>query len=83
VRRFLLLRVEDVSGVSGTGTVAEGVVFSSGSAVLSWRSQIRSMTVYDSIDDLLAIHGHEGRSRIEWLDPVTPVQSATVATPAG
>ena len=30
LKRFLLVRTEDVSGVSGTGVVAEGVMFPSG-----------------------------------------------------
>ena len=69
MRRFRLVRVEDVSGVSGTGSVAEGVVFSVGTAALSWCSPVRSVTLYHSVDDLIKIHGHEGRTRIEWLDP--------------
>ncbi len=68
MRRFYLLRLEDVSGVSGTGVVAEGVVFSTGKVVLSWRSEYESVTIYDSLPDLEAIHGHEGRTRIQWLD---------------
>jgi hypothetical protein len=27
------------------------------------------VTVYDAIGDLERIHGHEGRTRIDWLDP--------------
>ena len=68
MRRFLLIRDEDVSGVSGTGVVAEGVVFSTGKVVLSWCSAYRSVTVYDTIGDLETVHGHEGRTRTEWLD---------------
>ncbi len=69
MRRFRLVRSEDVSGVSGVGSVAEGVLFTSGKAVLGWCSDIASVTVYDSLAELEAIHGHEGRTRIEWLDP--------------
>jgi hypothetical protein len=69
VRRFRLLRIEDVSGVSGTGVVAEGVIFSTGKVVLSWCSEYHSVAVYDSAADLLAIHGHKGRTRVDWLDP--------------
>jgi hypothetical protein len=73
MRRFQLLRVEDVSGVSGTGIVAEGVVFATGKVVLSWCSEYHSVTVYDSSADLLAVHGHHGRTRVDWLDlPDTP-----------
>lgn len=69
MRRFLLIRDEDVSGVSGTGVVAEGVVFATGKVVLSWCSEYRSVTVYDTVSDLETVHGHEGRTRTEWLDP--------------
>ena len=73
MRRFRLMRVEDVSGVSGTGIVAEGVVFATGKVVLSWCSEYHSVTVYDSSADLLAVHGHHGRTRVDWLDlPDTP-----------
>lgn len=67
VRCFQLVRDEDVSGVSGTGVVAEGVCFDSGKVVLSWISEYQSVSVYDSVDDLQAVHGHEGRSRVVWL----------------
>lgn len=35
-RLFVLDRVEDVSGVSGTGVVAEGIEFSDGVGALRW-----------------------------------------------
>jgi len=68
VRRFMLVRSEDISGVSGTGDVAEGVVFHTGKVVIAWTRQPSSIDIYDSVDDLLAIHGHGGRTRIRWLD---------------
>lgn len=73
MRRFNLLRIEDESGVSGTGRVAEGVSFSDGKAVLHWvslsnASGVSSTTVYDSMRDLVAVHGHGGRTEVEWLD---------------
>ena len=72
MHRFLLIRDEDVSGVSGTGVVAEGVLFSTGKVVLSLCSEYRSVTVYDAVSDLETVHGHEGRTRIEWLDARVP-----------
>jgi len=69
MRRFRLTRGEDISGVSGTGVVAEGVVFATGKAVLSWCSEYHSVTVYDSVVELVAIHGHNGSTRLDWLDP--------------
>jgi hypothetical protein len=67
-RRFLLVRTEDVSGTSGTGIVAEGILFSNGKAIISWTVKYMSVAVYDSIAELEAIHGHEGRTTIEWVD---------------
>lgn len=67
-RRFILVRDEDVSGTSGTGIVAEGIWFSNGKAVISWTTKYMSVAVYDSIAELEAIHGHEGRTRIEFID---------------
>lgn len=68
MRRFELHRDEDKTGISGIGIVAEGVVFQDGSAVLRWRSQYKSTAVYNSMDDVKAIHGHEGQTRIVWID---------------
>ena len=68
MRRFILARTEDVSGISGTGTVAEGIMFSTGRAVLQWVTRLRSVAVYDSIEDVEAIHGHDGRTAIQWVD---------------
>jgi hypothetical protein len=67
---FVLNRIDDESGVSGTGIVAEGVEFSDGTAVLRWRSHIASTAVYDSIRALNAIHGHDGKTKVRYLNPL-------------
>jgi len=69
VRRFTLRRGSDVSGVSGTGAVAQGVESDSGVVVLFWLTSPRSIAIYDSALDLVAIHGHGGATTIEWQDP--------------
>jgi hypothetical protein len=66
--RFVLERIEDESGVSGTGVVAEGVEFSDGSVALRWRSHIKSTVVYESIRACEAVHGHGGRTKVVYLD---------------
>ena len=68
MRRFTLVRYADISGVSGTGVVAEGVEFSSGMVALNWAGRLSSMAFYFSMSDLLRVHGHEGASDILWLD---------------
>ncbi len=64
LRTFHLFRHYDESGVSGTGYVAEGVVFSNGWVALIWLSELPSMAFYPSIDAVEAIHGHGGKTRI-------------------
>jgi hypothetical protein len=68
LKRFRLVRAEDVSGTSGTGVVAEGVEFSNGQVTMHWLSQLESIEVCANIRVVEAIHGHEGRTKIEWLD---------------
>lgn len=68
MRTFNLVRRVDVSGVSGTGRVCEGVVFHDGQTVLSWFGQHHSVAVYPNIEDVIAIHGHDGCTTIEWTD---------------
>jgi hypothetical protein len=71
LRRFLLLRREDVSGSSGAGVVADGVLSDSGKAALFWRRGVAdaaSVALYDSLEDLERIHGHEGRTHVEFVD---------------
>jgi hypothetical protein len=68
-RRFELVRHRDVSGVSGTGVVAEGIEWSDGTVALRWGGHYPTTTVWqDGIDALLAIHGHNGATVIRWLD---------------
>lgn len=66
-RLFELHRTADVSGVSGTGHVADGVLFPDGNCVVRWRSAHRSTIVYDSIADVIAIHGHNGMTSVRFL----------------
>jgi hypothetical protein len=68
--RFLLYRTEDVSGISGTGVVAEGIRFSDGTVVLRWvTGDHRSTVVWPDIESVKAIHGHGGATSIQFIDP--------------
>ena len=71
IRRFHFERLEDASGVSGTGEVAEGCLFTTGEAVVHWRGSHGSINVYHSIEDVFFVHGHEGKTRIVFDDPVS------------
>ena len=62
LRTFHLFRHEDVSGVSGVGIVAEGLIFSTGKVVIQWTTDHHSIVIYDSLEDAIAIHGHGGKT---------------------
>lgn len=68
MRRFELHRDIDVSGVSGTGVVAEGVEFSSGHVAMRWHGKDASTCIWSSIRSAMAIHGHGGATRLVWID---------------
>jgi len=69
MRRFQLHRDHDVTGVSGTGLVAEGAAFSDGGAVVRWLTGTRSTVVWENVEDVNKIHGHGGATRMVWVDP--------------
>jgi hypothetical protein len=70
VRRFVLRRDEDLTGVSGTGIVAQGVAFDDGPVAMRWVGEWPTSVVFHDrgIESVERIHGHEGRTRIEWVD---------------
>lgn len=67
-RRFSLVREQDVSGVSGTGVVAEGVEFPNGQCVIHWLGKYSTIELHPNIDILLGVHGHNGLTTIQWED---------------
>jgi hypothetical protein len=83
-RAFVLVRHVDVSGVSGTGVVAEGTVWSDGSASVRWpgrgsrrgSGQVsgehgRSGSVAfwpGGVGEVEATHGHDGATEVRYLD---------------
>lgn len=66
MRTFTMVRDEDVSGVSGTGAVAQGVEFDDGTVVIRWFGQDRSTVVWSDILAAQRVHGHDGRTRFEY-----------------
>ena len=67
MKTFHFLRFRDTAGDNGNAkytedkeVVAEGVEFSSGVCIMHWLTDIASIAVYDSVDDLIQIHGHGG-----------------------
>ena len=69
LRRFHFERLKDVSGVSGCGRIADGVVFEDGTAVVHWESEHPSTNLYKSIEDVEFVHGHQGNTKIVFDDP--------------
>ena len=75
MRGFYLVRDEDVTGISGVGIVAEGCEFSDGTTVVRWLpvgtsrpEHVRPTTVvHESVDSVIGLHGHGGRTRVEWV----------------
>lgn len=67
-RRFYLQRHEDVSGVSGTGKVAEGVEFENGMCALSFSSSYPHANVYANMRAVREVHGHSGATEVVFVD---------------
>ena len=76
VRVFHLVRDEDISGVSGVGTVAVGAVFPSGKVVLEWLGADSSFEILDGLDQVERIHGHGGRTRVVFTVMLPAVSTA-------
>jgi hypothetical protein len=62
-----LHRDQDVTGVSGTGVVADGVEFDDGTVVIRWRGERPSTVVWEDLSAAEAVHGHVGATRFVFL----------------
>jgi hypothetical protein len=67
MRNFVLNRIIDDSGISGTGVVAEGTIFENGMTVLHWLGSVSSLIIYASVEEMTQIHGHKGHTKVEFL----------------
>jgi hypothetical protein len=71
-RTFRIYRDEDISGVSGTGFVCEGVIFSDGHAAIHWTGSPYPTTTPhpEGLESVMYIHNHKGAggARIVWDD---------------
>lgn len=65
---FQMIRHRDVTGVSGTGLIGEGTQFRDGTTVFRWYGEHPSTSVWPSVDELVAVHGHQGATELRWLD---------------
>ena len=67
---FPMVRNADETGVSGTGVVAEGCVFSNGKCVVEWIGATPCTQVWPTFDCFKAVHikPHPGnKTEIRWL----------------
>jgi hypothetical protein len=84
-KTFKMLRRGDESGVSGTGVVLEGVVFTCGTTVIHWLTPAPkgSISIWDSFDLFKEIHidSHpDNRTMLIWADGTTWSQDGTDTT---
>jgi hypothetical protein len=68
MKRFYLYRHEDETGISGTGQVAEGVIFNNGWVAMMWLTEPGSFCWYSSIRDVEKIHGHSNKTEVVLID---------------
>lgn len=80
MRIFYLNRLEDESGVSGTGRVAHGFVADNGKVAVFWLSDVKSVTLYDNIGEVTSIHSHQGKTEVvfepDWKRAYGEIKSA-------
>lgn len=69
IKKFYLLRHEDLHGHSGVGVVAVGVQLPSGKCVMEWLSQEVTETIFESAAQIVRLHSHDGRTELIWGDP--------------
>lgn len=72
---FRLMRVQDFSGVSGVGHVANGYLWQDDLVVLAWLGPWPTFGVHlRGMRSVLAIHGHEGATRAEFTPLEVPTE---------
>lgn len=72
IKEFYLNRKIDVSGTSGTGIVARGVILASGKCVMEWLGTHNSISIFNHFSDVELIHGHNGATEVVMGKPPEP-----------
>lgn len=57
-----------MTGVSGTGVVVWGIAFPDGRCAYRWNTPTATTSVADCVADVETIHGHDGKTKLLWLD---------------
>jgi hypothetical protein len=69
MRCFTLHRIDDETGVSGTGVVAWGVEWPDGSVSMRWLGKTPSFVNYEGgVEHVRAVHGHHGKTVINFKE---------------
>ena len=68
MKRAYLDRLKDISGISGTGKIAEVAVSSDGRVAVFWPEPFPSVAVFSNNKAMLGAHGHNGRTKLVYLD---------------
>lgn len=68
--RFYMNRLTDVTGVSGTGRVLNGVILPSRKVVLEWKSPYQTIGIYDNFEQFMKIHveSHPDSNEVVFID---------------
>lgn len=78
---FALERARDVTGISGEGIVATGVIWPDSRAAMRWsvpcpppgyHSRVSQLELLDNVDEVEGVHGHGGSTRLRRRDPAVP-----------
>lgn len=69
IKPFYLQRNEDINGVSGTGIVAIGAEYPSGTCVVEWLTFTTTITHFKNLEHVKEIHGHHGATEVVMGDP--------------
>lgn len=80
---FALYREEGVSGVSGPGIVALGVILPSGRAVMEWVKSVASIGIYGSLEEVEAVHGDDGKTLCQLGPTATLTVEKRANSPVG
>lgn len=69
IQPFYLLRKEDIHGKSGEGIVAIGCVLPSGHCIIEWLTFTSTITIFQTLEHVQQVHGHEGKTEVVLGDP--------------
>ena len=68
IRTFELHRAVDVTGISGPGHIADGVVWVDGTVSIRWLGERPSIVFWESLEHAIAVHGHGGATEFRFTD---------------